>query len=155
VLCLCIALAALAAPASAVAQQQARALVSARVLEGATIRMVKPPQDVRRDSGGASYTAQLILGGPAPVSVTVAVPPRPGVSGASRPTPSHLLVRDASGVFRPLEAGGPPVLIVDAAQPNDSVPVDVHYRVDGGPRRANGEPPPLVVVYTVWYPGGP
>ena len=138
---------ALAVPGT-VAAQRASLMVTARVTHGApTIRAIEPPAQVRYDAQGAAYAARLTLGGDSRVSVAVSVHPAPGAAAPVR-------VRDASGALQTLAPGGPPVLVVDAAQPSAAAPVDVHYHVGRAARSARGGAVQPAVVYTIWFPGG-
>jgi len=145
--------AALAVPGT-VAAQRASLMVTARVTQGApTIRAIEPPAQVRHDAQGAAYAARLTLGGDSPVSVAVSVRPAHGAA-APGDAVAPVRVRDASGAFQTLAPGGPPILVVDSAQPSLAAPVDVHYHVGRATRSAGGGAAQPAVVYTVWFPGG-
>jgi hypothetical protein len=101
-------------------------------------------------AGGATFALPLTLTGRSRVSVSVSL--GAAAAGDTLPPP-RVLVRDAAGVFRPLAPGGPPVLVVDRAQPNGSTRVDVQGWVERSP--AGADPKRLPLLYTVWYPDSP
>jgi hypothetical protein len=135
-----------ATPAVARAQQMARGslLVSARVVDGPSVRAVEVPREIGRDTPGATYAAALTVSGGGRTRISVAV------ERAGGPAVS---VRSAGGAFQPLVPGGPAVVIADHADAGGPATVHVEYHVDRAARRTGAEPASLTYTVTVWSTG--
>ena len=136
----------LAAPGAASAQARASIGVAAQIAHSSSVRSIDLPRQIGGTPSGSAYAARLSLAGPARVNVSVALE-----AGSSAVDAPAVRVRDAAGRLQPLVAGGEPVVVVDRAPTDGSLPVDVEYRVARGTTGESREP--LTLTYTISYPG--
>jgi len=128
-------------------------VVSAQVVDVPAIRGMAAPREIRRDGRGATFAAPLTVSGAERLHISVSVPA--SALGAPADLPP-LSVRGTGGTFRPLVPGGAAVVIADRLAPAAVAELAVEYRVERRPATAqNAGTEPLLLTYTIWFPGGP